>query len=229
MAQCITWGDSSEVLEYVVLYISLQSAPNCFQSRWFCPVFIIYKDQIKGCFNVFIFDLTTFTSHVQWVLLLSSACGCFLRRGSGGRHSLVWFSCSNLNLSLTHTHTRTHINPIISLTSDSSVCVCVCVFRCVCVWLGAGRPGLEGTSGLRPGLWTVQPEQPVQLTLPDHAPVSLRRGQGAQRHAGVQGVPGSAGGAAGLAAVRLPLQERHEEGAAVSAELLEHPHGSDGG
>lgn len=73
----------------------------------------------------------------------------------------------------------------------------------------------------------MQPEQPVQLALPDHAPVPVGRGQGAQRHAGLQGVPGGAGGAAGLAALRLPLQERHEEGAAVPAELLEHPHGPD--
>lgn len=60
---------------------------------------------------------------------------------------------------------------------------------------------MEGTSGLRPSLRVVQPEQPVQLTLPDHAPVPLRRGQGAQRHAGVQGVPGGTGGAAGLTTV----------------------------
>lgn len=85
---------------------------------------------------------------------------------------------------------------------------------------------MGGASGLRAGLGAVQPEQPVQLPLPHHAPVRVGGGPRAQRHASVQGVPGGARGAAGLAAARLPLQERHEEGAAVSAELLEHPHGA---
>ncbi|KAL3041128.1 hypothetical protein OYC64_019352 [Pagothenia borchgrevinki] len=54
-------------------------------------------------------------------------------------------------------------------------------------------------------------------------------GPRAQYHAGVQRVPRGAGGPEGLHAVRLSLQEGHEEGAAVPSELLEHPHGAHGG
>uniref|UniRef100_F6T5L2 GDNF family receptor alpha-2 n=1 Tax=Equus caballus TaxID=9796 RepID=F6T5L2_HORSE len=42
-------------------------------------------------------------------------------------------------------------------------------------------------------------------------------------------MPGGPGGPAGEPAVRLPLQAGHEEGAAVSADLLEHPPGADRG
>lgn len=71
----------------------------------------------------------------------------------------------------------------------------------------------------------MQPGPELQLPLPGDAPVP--RGQGEGGHAGQQqGVPGCLGGAAAQPSVRLPLQEGHEEGAAVPAELLGHSHGT---
>lgn len=78
--------------------------------------------------------------------------------------------------------------------------------------------------GLHPGQRNVQPEPSLQLPVPGDAPVPCGQREG--DHAGQQqGVPGCPGSAAGQPFVRLPLQERDEEGAAVSADLLDHPHG----
>ena len=79
--------------------------------------------------------------------------------------------------------------------------------------------------GLCQGHGHVQPEPPLQLPVQGDAPVP--GGQGEGLHAGHQpGVPCGAGGAAAQPAVRMSLQEGHEEGASVSPELLEHPHGA---